>query len=124
MTDARGLLVRARVGEVLGIASWLVVAALTTAALLRVIAADRAWWLVLMATLTPVLYVPAWVTAAFAAATKRWRLLIASAVLVGLHLWWVTPLFVGARGSISHATASVRVLALNVNADRPTGVAT
>jgi len=123
MTDARTAPALSRLGHLLGIAAWVVVAVLAAAVLLRFTAADRTSWLVLLATLTPMLYLPAWVVTAFAAATRRWRLLVAAAVLVGLHLWWVSPLFVGARGPISHAPASARVLALNLNADRSTGAA-
>jgi endonuclease/exonuclease/phosphatase (EEP) superfamily protein YafD len=109
--------------EVIGVAGWTTLAALFVAAPLRLFAADRSPGLVLLAALTPVLYLPAWLVAAVAAVARRWCLFLAALLVVGVHVWWTAPLFLGARGPLPRATASAKVLALNLNGDRPTGQA-
>ncbi|MBV9097398.1 MAG: endonuclease/exonuclease/phosphatase family protein [Frankiaceae bacterium] len=78
----------------------------------------------LFAALTPLLYLPAWVVALGAAAARKWRLLVASLLIVALHVWWTAPVFIGGRGALRGASVSAKVLALNLNADRATGAAT
>lgn len=94
---------------------------LAVAGVLREVAPDDSQWLVLLATLTPLLYLPAWVIAPVAAALRRWRLLAVAVALVAVHVWWTAPLFVGGRGPLAGAGRSVTVLALNLNGDRATG---
>lgn len=82
---------------------------------------DQSTWLVLAATLTPVLYLPAWLVAIGAAAARRWRLGAVALVVVAVHVWWTAPIFFGARGALHNPSASLKLLALNLNADRATG---
>src|SRR4051812_739750 len=110
--------------RVLAGAGWVVTGGLTLAAVLRTAAPESSRWLVLLAALTPLLYLPAWLVVIGAGVGRRWRLLVVASVLVGLHVWWSAPLVLGGRGEMSHATSSARVLALNLNADRATGAAT
>src|SRR3954452_10059077 len=96
--------------RVLAGAGWVVTGGLTVAAVLRTLAPERSRWLVLLAALTPLLYLPAWLVAVGAAMGRRWRLLVIACALVGLHAWWSAPLILGGRGAMSHPTSSARVL--------------
>jgi endonuclease/exonuclease/phosphatase (EEP) superfamily protein YafD len=113
--------VRPRASRAVRYVAWATLVALVLAGLLRFVASDRSPWLVLLATLTPFVYLPAWLVAIGAAIARQWRLLIAALLIVAVHIWWTAPLFFGARGSLSHPSASASVLALNLNADRATG---
>lgn len=115
--------VRPRASQVLRCVAWTTLGALVLAGLLRFVAPDRSPWLVLLAALTPFVYLPAWLVAIGAAIARQWRLLVAALLIVAVHIWWTAPLFFGARGSLSHPSASATVLALNLNADRTTGSA-
>jgi len=112
---------RLRLRQFLEVAAWATLALLAVAAILRTVAADRSTWLVLLAALTPMLYLPAWIVAIGAGAAREWRLFVASLLIVALHVWWTTPVFFGGRGALRHASVSAKVLALNLNADRATG---
>jgi len=114
---------RPRRAQLAEYAGWATLGALLIAGILRFAAADRSQWLVLLAALTPFVYLPAWVVAAAAAIARKWRLLVAALLVVAVHVWWTAPVFFGARGALRHPSASAKVLALNLNGDRATGAA-
>lgn len=102
---------------------WAIIAALAVAMLLRELAPEWSRGLVLLAALTPLLYFPAWVVAVSAAVARQWPLAIAAIAVVGVHLWWLSPTFVGGRGALHHSATTVTVLSMNLNGDRATGSA-
>lgn len=114
---------RQRKTQLVEYGGWVALAALLVAGILRLVASDRSPWLVLLATLTPFVYLPAWVVAVASAIARKWRLLVAALLVVAVHVWWTAPVFFGARGSLPHPSATAKVLALNLNADRSTGAA-
>lgn len=114
---------RPRASQLAEYAALVVLALLVGAGVLRLVAADQSQWLVLLATLTPFVYLPAWLVAAGAAIARRWRILAVALLLVAVHVWWTAPVFFGGRGSLAHPSAVARVLALNLNGDRATGAA-
>src|SRR3954470_13073307 len=106
------------------VACWLCLGLLISAAVLREAMPERSRWLILLAALTPVLYLPAWLVAVVAAGTRKWGMLCVALVLVAFHVWWVAPLVVGGRGTISDPAATLTVLGINLEANRSTGAAT
>ena len=112
---------RPRKTQLVEYGGWATLAALLVAGILRFVAADRSPWLVLLATLTPFVYLPAWIVAVASAIARKWRLMVAALVIVAVHVWWTAPVFFGARGSLGHPSATAKVLALNLNGDRATG---
>ena len=72
-------------------AGWLVVAALGLVALLRLVAWDSVEPLIVLDALTLIIYLPAWVVAAWALIARRWWLGAAAAVIVAAQLAFVLP---------------------------------
>jgi len=104
--------------------SWSVVAVLGVLALLRILELDASTAMIVAISLTPILYLPAYVVLAFAAATRRWPLGAASAVLVVLHLVWVVPQLrpVFSSPSVARDAARLRIFDANIrytNRDMP-----
>src|SRR4051812_13852632 len=105
------------------VACWLCLGLLICAAVLREAMPERSRWLILLAALTPILYLPAWLVAAVAAGTPRGGILLVALVLVAVHVWWVAPLVVGGRGTIRNPAQTVTVVGINLDANRSTGAA-
>jgi endonuclease/exonuclease/phosphatase (EEP) superfamily protein YafD len=104
------------------VGSWTVIVALGVLAVLRILHVDGTTVMIVAISLTPVLYLPAYVVLTFGAVTRRLALAVVSAVLVVLHLVLVVPQLrpVFSRPSVTRDAARLRVFDANVrytNAD-------
>jgi endonuclease/exonuclease/phosphatase family metal-dependent hydrolase len=70
---------------------WLIVAVLGLIALLRLVAWDSLEPLIVLNALTLIVYLPAWVVAAWALIARHWWLAAAAAVIVAAQLVFVLP---------------------------------
>jgi endonuclease/exonuclease/phosphatase (EEP) superfamily protein YafD len=98
-------------------AGWLIVGLLGLVALLRLVAWDSIEPLIVLDTLTLIVYLPAWVVAIGALIARRWWLAMAAAVIVAAQLAFVAPEFLAAApvpGWARHAPV-VRVFDANVD---------
>lgn len=99
---------------------WLIVAGLGLLALLRIVAWDSIEPLIVLDSLTLVLYLPSWVVAAGALIARRWRLAAAAIVVAAVQVAFVVPELSAAApvpGWAQHAPV-VRVLDVNLDQAR------
>ncbi|SNQ46141.1 conserved membrane hypothetical protein [Frankia canadensis] len=114
------------VSAVITVLAWIVAAVLGLVALGRLVHLDDAldWPYTALNALTPLLYLPAYVTLAVAFALRRNLLLILSVLLVAMHLFWVVPELLpgdgqdAAPGSARLRVMSANLLYRNAHADR------
>lgn len=89
--DAERHLFERRAALPLGLC-WLVLSPLLGLALLRLVAHDAAFPLIVLNAMTTWVYLPAWLTLAVALWWRRRNLALASTAVVLLHVLWVNPL--------------------------------
>jgi hypothetical protein len=89
VTDVPEAPLAVRVG-LLGV-GWLIVAVLGVLALLRLVAWDSIEPLIVLDSLTLVIYLPCWVVAAGALIARRWWLAAVAIVVVAAHVAFVVP---------------------------------
>lgn len=99
-------------------AGWLIVAVLGLLALLRVVAWDSIEPLIVLDSLTLVLYLPSWVVAAGALIARRWWLAAAAIVVVAAHVAFVAPELSAAAPVPAWAQHAPVVRVLDVNIDK------
>ncbi len=96
---------------------WLIVAVLGLLALLRVVAWDSIQPLIVLDSLTLLIYLPSWVVATGALIARRWRLAAAAIVVVAAHVAFVAPELSAAAPVPAWAQQAPVVRVLDANVD-------
>ncbi len=117
MADPRRLSAR-RIGQLLLVPVWLVVAGLGVLALARMVAFDRARVLALADAYTLFVYLPAYPIAVAALCFRRSVLAACTLLLVAAHLYWVVPPTLRAHATGAPRDAPrLRIVTANVRYD-------
>ena len=102
------------------VVAWIIAGLLALVALGRLAYLDDAldWPYTVLNALTPLLYLPAYVTLAVAFALRRNLLLILSVLLVAVHLFWAVPeMLPGNAQDAAPGSARLRVMSANLYYD-------
>jgi endonuclease/exonuclease/phosphatase family metal-dependent hydrolase len=97
---------------------WLIVAVLGLIALLRLVAWDSLEPLIVLNALTLIVYLPAWVVAAWALIARHWWLAAAAAVIVAAQLVFVVPELSAATPVPAWAGGAPAVRVFDANIDK------
>jgi endonuclease/exonuclease/phosphatase (EEP) superfamily protein YafD len=85
--------------------AWLVAVSLAAAAMLRIFYHDATFPLIWLNSFTCYVYLPIYLSAAWALWQRRWPLLAMSLVVAGCHVVWMAPDFLRDRRFDPHASA-------------------